>query len=125
MFWGKFPIENKSMQQNYTSNNIANLYIEGAIIEAGKHYTENVVRAFHVSQACLDTSHEQEEKAKIWLVKGENQYLLACLSNSSPNSRLDLAFAKGDNISFFTQGTLQTVYLTGFFVPDVLSDSFR
>lgn len=60
---------------------------------------------------------DEQSIAKLWVKKGRRKYLVACLGQSVPNVRLDLAFSLGEKVTFSTEGTNENVYLTGYVIP--------
>lgn len=80
-----------------------------------KSFVQQVEQEFHVSQATLDTDAIDCDLAKVWIKKNDTELLIACLNRCVPNVRLDLGFSVGEEITFYTQGTTKTVYLSGYF----------
>lgn len=82
-----------------------------------KPFFQRVGQEFHVSQATLNTDASDGDLAKVWIKKDDSELLIACLNRYTPNVRLDLGFSVDEEITFYTDGTKKTVYLSGYFIP--------
>lgn len=77
-------------------------------------------RSFHVSQAALDLNARESDvnrSTQLWIKDIKSEYLLATLSSSIPQEKLDLAFEKHEEITFYRVGE-GSVYLSGYYIPE-------
>lgn len=92
-------------------------------LEPTQPYIDEVTQAYHISQVASDIVGR--ERINIWMEKESKKYLLASLNKAIPNCPLDITFSRGDKITFYTSGGNYNVYLTGFLIPDDISNSIR
>lgn len=88
----------------------------GLVLKANKKYSQTVQKAFHLSQAVLDTSKCGDGDVQVMLTSEDSTYLLCILGKKTPQVSLDLNFDEGDQISLSTKGE-GVVHLTGYLVP--------
>lgn len=91
------------------------------MLKTNKRYSQQVTRAFHVSQAVLDLGsvnpNDSDAIVQIWLNTDDTDHLLANVSRQTSHVRLDLAFTEGETVSFYSKGH-GTVHLSGYLIPD-------
>lgn len=91
------------------------------MLKTNKRYSQQVTKAFHVSQAVLDLGsvnpNDSDAIVQIWLNTDETDHLLANVSRQTSHVRLDLAFTEGETVSFYSKGH-GTVHLSGYLLPD-------
>lgn len=91
----------------------------GLVLKANKRYSQQVTKAFHVSQAALDfnTVNEKDGVVQVWLHTDDTEHLLANVSRQNPQVILDLAFSEGETVAFYSKGN-GTVHLSGYLIPE-------
>lgn len=93
----------------------------GLVLKTNKRYSQQVTKAFHVSQATLDlstlNSNDSDAIVQVWLHTDETDHLLANVSRQTSHVRLDLAFTEGETVAFYSKGN-GTVHLSGYLIPD-------
>lgn len=94
-------------------------------MNANERTTYRHEKSFHVSQATMDiTSLNQEDYegiSQLWIRKNSQNILLATLSRSTPQWKLELAFASNERVKFYTKGSSQ-IFLSGYIIPAEDSD---
>lgn len=93
----------------------------GLVLKTNKRYSQQVTKAFHVSQATLDLNtlnpNDSDAIVQVWLHTDETDHLLANVSRQTSHVRLDLAFTQGETVAFYSKGN-GTVHLSGYLLPD-------
>lgn len=91
----------------------------GLVLKANKRYSQQIVKAFHVSQATLDlnTLNDSDSSVQVWLNTDDTDHLIANVSRQASHVQLDLAFTEGETVSFYSKGH-GTVHLSGYLIPD-------
>lgn len=91
----------------------------GLVLKANKRYSQQIVKAFHVSQATLDlnTLNDSDGTVQVWLNTDDTDHLIANVSKQTSHVQLDLAFTEGETVSFYSKGN-GTVHLSGYLIPD-------
>lgn len=92
------------------------------MIEANKRSNQtSVQRPFHISQAVLDMANNGLSDSQVWLQCNGKAALIANLSSDKVTQvRLDLAFGKGDIVSFVNKCIVgdSDVHLSGYYLLD-------
>lgn len=82
-------------------------------------------KSFHISQATLDinslNSDDSECITQLWIRKHSQKILLATVSRTILQWKLDLAFEANEKARFYTVGT-STIYLSGYIIPESSDD---
>lgn len=88
-------------------------------MKTNKRYSQCVTKGFHVSQATLDlsTNNESDSVVQVWLNTDDTNHLLCNLNSQSSQVPLDLAFTEGESVAFYSKGN-GTVHLSGYLMPD-------
>ncbi|XP_031639837.1 39 kDa FK506-binding nuclear protein-like [Contarinia nasturtii] len=90
----------------------------GICVKPDRQCSQIVKKDYRISQATLELANDADDTfRKVWVKKGNKAQLIACLSRSVPNARLDLLLTIGDKVTFYTQGANENVFLTGFYIP--------
>ncbi|XP_055325449.1 46 kDa FK506-binding nuclear protein-like [Sitodiplosis mosellana] len=91
----------------------------GLVLKTNKRYSQQVTKAFHVSQATLDlnTLNESDALVQVWLHTDDTDHLIANVNRQTSHVRLDLAFTEGETVAFYSKGN-GTVHLSGYLIPD-------
>lgn len=88
-------------------------------MKANKRYSQRVTKAFHVSQATLDTNTIGDEKSmvQVWVTIDDVDHLIANVSGRSSHVTMDIIFTEGESVAFYSKGT-GTVHLAGYLLPE-------
>lgn len=91
----------------------------GLVLKTNKRYSQRVTKAFHVSQATLDTSTIDDEKSvvQIWVTIDDAEHLIGNISGRTSHLAMDVTFTEGESVAFYSKGT-GTVHLTGYLLPE-------
>lgn len=94
----------------------------GLILEAGKRYSQKVVKSFHVSMATLEFyPHTDNDNVPVMLeYEDGREYLLCNLNkNKSMQCHLDLNFKAGETIGFYSASGKSRVHMTGYLLEEL------
>lgn len=76
-----------------------------------------IQRPIHLSQAVLNAPRNALRYSQVWVKCNNKMALIANLSDSVNQVRLDLAFGKGDTVQFLNDGD-SDVHLSGYYLLD-------
>lgn len=95
----------------------------GLILKNNKRYTQTLEKSFHLAQASLDTTTAASDgDVQLWFANDEQSYLLCTLrKNTVIQKSLNLNFAVGDKVTFFSKGN-GVIHLSGSLLPEGFDD---
>nr|CAD7446647.1 unnamed protein product [Timema bartmani] len=77
----------------------------GLVLEPGKRFAQTVTKSFHISMACLEINNNDNDFVPVFIDVEDREYIVCNLhKNKMIQVQLDLTFAVGDKIAFYTTG---------------------
>nr|CAD7203373.1 unnamed protein product [Timema douglasi] len=90
----------------------------GLVLEPGKRFAQTVSKSFHVSMACLEINNNDNDFVPVFIDVDGREYIVCNLHRHKMiQVQLDLTFALGDKIAFYTTGKSK-IHLTGYLFQD-------
>nr|CAD7462839.1 unnamed protein product [Timema tahoe] len=81
------------------------LHPKGLVLEPGKRFAQTVTKSFHISMACLEINNNDNDFVPVFIDVEDREYIVCNLhKNKMIQVQLDLTFAVGDKIAFYTTG---------------------
>lgn len=90
----------------------------GLNLKANRKYTQTTSKSFHISLAALDSTSSQGGATQVFLSHEDQKFLICTLrKDTCEQATLDLNFAEGEEISFYSQGS-GNVSLSGYLIEN-------